>query len=517
MDIPLAMPNDSKRNNGSEPAGGSGSGSPNLQPPPSFQPDARDRLQRLNEAFLARLCGRLGRTAQPNLTYFSHRVATTAIQRLRLDALKGAALTATGEAFLGEIAAYLAAIAVRNWERRGLRVEGRVGVNAGAGARASEIYFEASRERDGQREVYGHDFLRDTRELLLSPPDWLPYLKEKVYAIQSLTLPSPEQLYLYGVCLLQSPSAREAARWPTGGTPGGRPEDFERSKELLVDDLHEDCGLPRDDAGLRALSHWIVFPPYGWTQNAANDYNMLTIFSQISEQPVVTREAGLEYLRALLRCQAPDIRNLAARCLMVYRVPPQDAIEASHYRQAMNWDDNQEAAQVMAKYQHKLEGVEATQGWWRQILEERDHWLQRTPPALSHRTAAEGDAEYVGLGQLRPEDVAGGLRGLASLRRRFPGDWVLQVIEASYFVRGPEPERGESVLRRLIQEPPDCFEGHSRLGTYLKYQPGRAGEALAVYEDSLRRWPWNHQGVDACLWILTQGMTQLPPPASQAA
>ncbi len=484
------------------------------QPSEPFQPDVRDRLNRLNEAFLSRLRGRLGQTAQPNLTYFSHRIATTAIQRLRLDALKGGVLTPAGEEFLGQIAAYLARIALRNWERRGLTIAGRVNVTGGPDG---EIYFEASRVRDGQREVYAHDFLRDTRALLLCPPDWLPYLKEKVYAIQSLTLPSPEQLYLYGVCLLQSPHARPPGRWPTGSTPGGRPEDFEQSKQLLIDDLHEDCGLPQDDGGLRTLSLWIVFPPYGWTQNAANDYNMLTIFSQISERQIVAREAGIDYLRALLRSQAPDLRNLAARCLMVYRVPPRDAIEASHYRQATQWADADEATQVMAKYQHRIEGVEATQDWWREILEERERWLKSNPPTLSHRTAAEGDPEYVELGHRPPEDVAGGLRGLESLRRRFPDDWVLQVIEASYWLRGPEPQRGESTLRRLIQEPPDCFEGHSRLGTFLKYQPGRESEALKVYEESLRRWPWNHQAVDACLWILTQSMTRLPPSASQAA
>ena len=480
-----------------------------------FQPDAVERLSKMGEALLAQLDRRLGATARPNFTFFSHRVATTAIQRLRLDCLKGASLTPKGEEFLGHIAAYLAMVALRNWKRRGLKIQGRVHFTPGAAD--NEIYFEASREREGASEVYIHDFLSDTRELLLRPPDWFPYLKDQVYALESLTMPSPEHLYLYGVCFMQSPSAYRFGTWPTGPKPGGRPEDFDQSKELLVDDLHEDCGLPKDDPALRKLSLWIVFPPYGWHQNDANDYNLMTIFSQISERQVVSREAGIDYLRALLRCQSPDLRNFAARCLMVYRVPPRDTTEAGHYRQALNFRDHEAAAGSMAKFQHQIEGVPATQEWWQQILREREEWFQRTPPTLSLRTAAEGDPEYIELGRLPEEDIAGGLRGLESLVRRYPDDWVLKVFHASYQVRGPDPRHGEAILRELIQDAPDCFEGHSRLGTFLKYEPGRAGEALAVYEESLRRWPWNHQGVDACVWILTQDMTRLPEPAARAA
>jgi hypothetical protein len=479
-----------------------------------FQPDAVERLARIGDAFLARVDRRLGATARPNFTYFSHRVATAAIQRLRLDCLKGASLTPMGDEFLGQVAAYLAMVALRNWRRRGLRIEGRVHFTPGAAD--NEIYFEASRERDGQREVYIHDFLRDTRELLLRPPDWFPYLKDQVYAMESLTMPSPEQLYLYGVCFLQSPSACKFGTWPTGPKPGGRPEDFDQAKELLIDDLHEDCGLPKDDPALRKLSLWIVFPPYGWHQNDANDYNLMTIFSQISERQVVSRDAGIDYLRALLGCQAVDIRNLAARCLMIYRVPPRDAIESGKYQQALNFRDQEAAAMSMARFQQPIEGVENTPEWRTQIERERQEWFQRIPASLSLQTAAESDPEYIELGLLADDDIAGGRRGIESLLRRYPDDWVLKVIHASLVMQGPDARRGEARLRELIQDPPESCEGHSRLGTLLKRQ-GRFEESMAVYEDEVRRWPWNYRAVDSCLWLVTRGMTQFPETNAHAA
>jgi hypothetical protein len=479
-----------------------------------FQPDALERVAALGNALLARLDRRLGATARPNFTFFSHRVATAAIQRLRLDTLKGASLTPKGEEFAAQIAAYLAMVALRNWKRRGLKIEGRV--HFAPGAADNEIYFEASRQREGNREVYIHDFLRDTHGLLLNPPDWFPYLKDQVYAMESLTMPSPEQLYLYGVSFLQSPSAYRFGTWPTGPKPGGRPEDFDHSKELLVDDLHEDCELPRDDEALRKLSLWIVFPPYGWHQNDANDYNLMTLFSQISERQVVSRDAGINYLRALLRSQAVDIRNLAARCLMVYRVPPRDAIESGKYQQALNFRDQEAATLSMGRFQRQIEGVENTPAWREQIDEERQAWFRRTPASLSLQTAAENDPEYIELGGLPEDDVAGGIRGIESLMRRYPDDWTLKVIHASLVMQSPDARRGEARLRELIQDPPDSCEGHSRLGTLLKRQ-GRLEESLAVYQDEVRRWPWNYRAVDSCLWLVTNGMTRFPETVTRAA
>jgi hypothetical protein len=479
-----------------------------------FQPDALERVAALGNALLAQLDRRLGATARPNFTFFSHRVATAAIQRLRLDMLKGASLTPRGEAFAGQIAAYLAMVALRNWKRRGLKIEGRVHFTPGAAD--NEIYFEASRERDGASEVYIHDFLRDTHGLLLNPPQWFPYLKDQVYAIESLTMPSPEQLYLYGVCFLQSPSAYKFGTWPGGPKPGGRPEDFDQSKELLVEDLHEDCGLPMDDPALRQLSLWIVFPPYGWHQNDANDYNLMTIFSQISERQVVSRDAGIDYLRALLHCQAVDIRNLAARCLMVYRVPPRDATESGLYQQALNFRDQEAAALSMARFQSRIEGVETTPQWREQIERERREWFQHIPATLSLQTAAEDDPEYLELGRQPEGDVAGNIRGIESVMRRYPDDWVLKVIHASLVMQSPDAPQGEARLRELIQNPPNSCEGHSRLGTLLKRQ-GRLEESMAVYEDEVRRWPWNYRAVDSCLWLVTQGMTQFPETSARAA
>jgi hypothetical protein len=57
--------------------------------------------------------------------------------------------------------------------------------------------------------------------------------------------------------------------------------------------------------------------------------------------------------------------------------------------------------------------------------------------------------------------------------------------------------------------------GH-RLGTLLKHQ-GRFEESMAVYEDEVRRWPWNYRAVDLCLWLVTGGMTQFPETNAHAA
>jgi len=125
---------------------------------------------------------------------------------------------------------------------------------------------------------------------------------------------------------------------------------------------------------------------------------------------------------------------------------------------------------------------------------------------VSDRTAAENDPDYVALGKLPPERGAESGALFGTLLRRYPADWVLKVLHAAHLMNGPDPRRGEALLRDLLKDPPDCFEGHSRLGTYLKYA-GRRDEAMAVYEDALARWPWCHQAVYACTWMITDGMT----------
>lgn len=458
--------------------------------------------------FLRPVQGRLGATARPNGTFWSYRVASTALFRLRQDLRQGGRLTEAGERFAAGAAAYLAILALTAWGRRGLRAS--TSVRFAPGADDSELTVTTERERDGASEDYGHDFLRDTRGLLLRPPAHFPWLRDQVYVMQSTQLPTPEYLYLYGAYLLQSEQG--SGNWPRTSRVGGLPEDLDESKRLLVDDLHDDCGLPRDDEALRKLSWWLVFPPYGWQLNDGQDYNMMTFFSQVSQQHVVPLDVAIDYLRRLLTSQALEIRNLAARCLMVYRVPPRDRLESVHYRQAMEWDDWPEASAAMAKYQHQLEGVEATPAWAEQVDAERRRWLVDMPPLLSHRTAAEGDPDYAALGRLPPERIAEGLAGLDALLRRYPDDWVLAVIHASLRMRGADPAGGEAALRALVETPPDTFEGHSRLGTLLKQQ-GRREEALAVYEDALRRWPWCHQAVYACMWLVTDGMVEPAPRA----
>ncbi|MBI4625522.1 MAG: hypothetical protein HY736_20155 [Verrucomicrobia bacterium] len=333
---------------------------------PAMQPDALDRLIEIGNRFLTRVEHRLGRTARPNHTFYAHRVVTTAIQRIRLDLLKGA------------------------------------------------------------------------------------------------------------------------------------------SRELLVDDLHQDCGVPVDDAGLRKLSWWIVFPPYGWDMNDGNDYNFMTIFDQVGKG-VVPRDVAIDYFRALLNSQSLDLRNLAARTLMVYRAPPRDAAEASRYNQAMASRDWPVALGSMVRYQDQIEQIPPSPDGAAQFERDCRAWLAQTPPTLAMRTAAENDPEYIALGRIPPSREV--LPRFEQMMRRYPGDWILQAIHAAITMEFVDPRAGEARLRELIREAPDSNEGHSRLGTLLKRQ-GRLAESMAVYEDEVRRWPWNYRAVDSCMWLITEGTTR---------
>ena len=261
-----------------------------------------------------------------------------------------------------------------------------------------------------------------------------------------------------------------------------------------------------DDKAMRQLSWWIVFPPYGWDMNDGNDYNMMTVFDQITHKKLLPMEDAIAYLRALLTCQGMEIRNLAARCLMGYREPPRDGFESAQYKQALTMRDHDLAAASLAKYQSHMEQVEDTPAWREQCEKERWAWLEETPTMLGHRTTAANDPDYQAMENNPPATIEEGVKGLEALMARYPDDWVLKVLHASQLLQGPDPARGESTLRVLIKDPPDCFEGHSRLGTWLKYQPGRRGEAFEIYEDALRRWPWCHQAADACMWMITDDM-----------
>jgi hypothetical protein len=120
----------------------------------------------------------------------------------------------------------------------------------------------AFRRRDGTDEHYVHDVLADLRGYLLRPPQMLPSLHGRYYALTSLTLPEPEYLYLYGLVLLYS--AMAAGNWPRGTRVGGREEDFAASRNLLVDDLHADVGLPGTTrSSARCRGGWCSRPTAG--------------------------------------------------------------------------------------------------------------------------------------------------------------------------------------------------------------------------------------------------------------
>ncbi len=473
----------------------------NALEPSTPQPDALDRLDELAAPFVRAFTNRLGKNARTTQNFFAHRAVTLGIQRLRLDILKGASLNARGEEFIAQATAYLATIAISIWRRRGFEIHGQIHFEVGAPGNRVEL--TAERVREGGRETCTQDFLNDMRTFLLRPPQMLPYTRNQVYAMESLTMPSPESLYLFGSWMMSCP--RATGNWPAGSKVGCLEEDFEPARQLWVDDLHDDCGLQKDHEGLRNLSYWIVFPPYGWEMNDTQEYNMMTIFNQISEKKIVPHDEAIEYLRNLLDCQAMEIRNLAARCLMVYRVAPRHGNDSIHYEQALNMRDYSRAAATMAKHQSQIEGVDNTSEWQAEIDKQRRQWFDDTPSTLSHRTVAESDPEYQEMEKNPSKTLEEGIQRLEGLMSRYPEDWVLKALHASQLLQGPDPVRGESVLRKLIQDPPDTLEGHSRLGTWLKYQ-NRRPEALAVYEDALKRWPWSAQATDACAWILTDGM-----------
>jgi len=471
--------------------------------PKTSDPKAKEKLHTLYAPLLTQMENRWGLVARPQKNFYTHRAITNLIQRIRVDLLEGGRINREGIIYMTRISAFLASVVIDNWERRGLTVKGEVSFSKDV--QENKIRFWVERQRDGRTETYGHDFLKDTFNALLRPRQMFPYMHDRFYSLESLTLPSPEYLYLFGTAFMSSPLS--FGNWPRGESVGCLKSDFEESRNLLVDDLHEDCQLPKDHEGFRKLSWWFVFPPYGWDMNDGGDYNMMTFFSQVTEHNVVTMDEAKVYLQALLTCQGIEIRNLAARCLMVLRVPPRNALESSHYKQALVFRDHPYAESAMDKYQHQIEGVELTEQWKTQVREERLSWLTQTPPLLSMRTVAENDPEYIEM-ESNPPSLEEGIKKLEQLMEKYPEDWVLKVLYASQLLQGPNPQKGEAMMKELVANPPDCFEGHSRYGTWLKYAGGRRDEAFAVYEDALKRWPWCQQASDACLWMLTEGMVE---------
>jgi len=116
--------------------------------------------------------------------------------------LNGASLTSSGEVFIAQAAAFLAMLEISNWKRRGLKIRGALRFEPGAADNA--MFFTGERERDGAVESYSHDFLKDAHELLLRPPRMFPFAQGRTFVMESLTLPSPEHLYLFSAWLMDS-------------------------------------------------------------------------------------------------------------------------------------------------------------------------------------------------------------------------------------------------------------------------------------------------------------------------
>jgi hypothetical protein len=479
---------------------------PDLPPRASLQ-----QLAALADEFARPLAGHLGLFARFGEGFYSYQVVTRSVQRLRVDLLKGAVLTPTGTRFVAGAAAYLALLAVRSWHRRGLAVEALITDDSGEDG--ERISVAAFRRRDGRDERYVHDVLADFHEYLLRPPQMMPSLHGRLYALTSLTLPEPEYLYLYGLFLMYSAVA--AGNWPMGQRVGGIEEDFAASRSLLVDDLHADVGLPRDDEKLRALSLWVAFPPYGWDMNDGQEYNLMTLVDQILGKRLLPLKDAEAYLRALLGSQATHLRNLAARTLLVLGKPPAAPGETGHYWAALKASDMELAAPAMLRFAWQAEGhgrdTAAPPEWIERRRQSWQRMVENGPTEPWRRSPLLRDPEYLAAANpgLGPEEQRSRLDALLA---KHPGDWFLEAALGTLLVSrssGADARRGEEILRRCVTTTPDCPTAHLSLGTCLKHQ-GRRDEAMNVFEDAVRRWPWHSQAVDSCLWMITDGMTSAP-------
>ena len=461
------------------------------------------------DEFLGLLKNRQGKVARSNGTFFSLNVVTTAIQRIRLDMLKGADLTDKGESFIQGAAAFLARLGEVHGKKLGL--EASVTGTLSGPFPERRISLVLSRLRDGTREEYIQDFLGDARDLLLRPPGNFPSIQGRMYVMNSLVYPSPEYLYIYGVFILQSP--RAGGKWPRSKRVGGLEEDFTLSRNLLVDDLHEDCGLPRGGHEIRPLSWWVVFPPYGWDQNDVQEYNMMTLVDQIGMKKVVSFETGVAYLRALLKSQLVFIRNLAARTLMVFGQKSEDIRESTCYQQALMAQDQERASYHMARYQGVLAGNDpkapVSPEWQRQCFEGWRKMVTAGPKEEWRSAPILHDPEYLDLARIVRDQPEQALSGFEGLLAKHPENWFLRSAVGARLMQGPDPVRGEAMLRQCLKDAPGCPDAHLNLGTRLKWQ-GRRREAMGVFEEAVRQWPWHNQAVDSCMWLLTDDMVEKP-------
>ena len=486
----------------------------------SYDPDAQlAQLDELANEFVTALSGRVGNLGRLDQNFFSYTAATIGLQRLRQDILSGAELTDTGEHWCRCAAAFLARIAAFNWIARELSISPLIMLDD-PDPNERRISVGAFREREERQESYVHDFLYDTRESLLSPRQMFPVLHGRYYVATPMVhlLPSFEYLYLFGVALMQSPFS--VGEWPHGDKVGGTEEDFHRSRNLLVDDLHTDAGLSIEDEGLRRLSWWIVFPPFGYEMNDGQEYNVMTVVDQVVFQNVVPRDHAIEYLRALLRSHALFIRNLAARVLLVFGVGPQTPEETQLYGEAFRSVDMRDAMGPMTRWSWRIEKNDASSEppaeWSQQKVAEWQSVLRSAPTEGWEQDPMLRDPEYIALSE-RERSGQPTKQDLEAMRRKHPGNWFLETAWGNQLIHSEdEKERleGESILRTAVRESPNCPTAHLTLGTALKYQ-GRRDEAMTMFEDAVRRWPWNRQAVDSCAWLITDGMTRFPEPVDE--
>jgi hypothetical protein len=441
-----------------------------------------------------------GSLARPNHTHWSSALVTQAIQWLRDRRLEGRGLTEEGERFVASAAAYLGWVAWRSLGRRGL--EASFSAEWRPGGADNHLIVCASRTRGGVEEAWGHDFLRDAQEVLLRPPRAFPAIEGHPYLLTSLSLPAVEYLYMTGVHFMNSSLA--AGSWPKGRGAFGLEEDFAAARAVLVDDLHADVGLPADDAAYRRLSHWVVWPPYGWQGNDGQGCNLLALVDQIAVRRILPFDDGIAYLRALLRSQAFHLRNLAARALCVLGAGPADALETLRYHQAANASDAREATDAMVDVRWRLDGGDPAtapdadfaprvQAEWASLRERGPHEAWRDAGIFA-------DPLYERFGRANGERAA-----LAhALRERHPGDWFADVAEASTLLDG-DPAAGEARLRAAMASAPDVGLAHYTLaGWYWKH--GRRGDATAIWSAMVRRWPWDARAVENAMFGLTHAM-----------
>lgn len=328
-------------------------------------PARHDPVAKLADEFRTLVEGKQGRLGRTNGTFFSYEAVAAALTPLRTDLAQGAKLTEKGEHFARCAAAYLASIARSNWQRRGFET--------GYGNADRPLLAGAGRTRSGRRETYVHDFEAEARLLLLPPQRGIAWIANELYKLGDWRVPTPEYVYLYGVVMMQSQYAGGA--WPRGPEPGGLEEDFEASKQLLIDDLHADTGIPGDHLGLRALSRWAVFPPYGWQRNAGQSYNMMTLLDQsLGQRPVVANDVGIAYLRTLLTSQSRVIRDLAASTLMVRGLEPETPVEREHYQRVLDGPERTDSVNAMLNHRHSFERMnggapaQPDESWVRRVI-----------------------------------------------------------------------------------------------------------------------------------------------------